>query len=139
MKKKLKNFYTKYKEQILYLIFGVLTTLLSIFIFYILNSVFFINELVANVVAWVLCVAFAFFTNRIWVFKQNDNDKKILYQIILFYLGRLSTLGIEEGILAIFAIWLKYDSLTVKIVSQVIVIVLNYIISKLIVFRNNNK
>ena len=94
------------------------------------------NELVANALSWILCVLFQFFTNRIWVFDgKTDNNIAFFKQMFSFTAGRVFTLVIEEIILAIFITCLNLPSLPVKLAAQVIVIVLNYVISKLYVFK----
>ena len=132
-------FYVKYKEPLLYLFFGGLTTLISIFVFWLFNGPFGLNELVANLISWVLAVLFAFLTNKTWVFKSTGQEKSFLQLMLSFYAGRLLTLGIEELLLFVFITWLGFNSMAVKIVAQVVVIVLNYVISKLLVFRDKGE
>ena len=121
---------------LLYLFFGGLTFVISIVSYAIFNVAFGINELIANIISWVLAVLFAFFTNRIWVFDgKTDGAKEFLIQMLNFFGGRVATLVVEELILFIFITKLGFGSMAVKTVAQVIVIVLNYIISKLWVFR----
>ena len=95
-----------------------------------------IDELIANVLSWILCVLFQFFTNRTWVFDGRvDGAKAFAVQMGSFFGGRIFTLVIEEIIIAIFITWLGFNSMIVKLVAQVIVIVLNYVVSKLFVFK----
>lgn len=128
-------FYEKHKEVLLYLLFGGLSFILNISFFFFLNGTLKINELISNVISWIVCVLFQFFTNRTWVF-QNDSKKssKFLKQLIDFFGGRIATLIVEECILVVFITWLAFDALCIKILAQVIVILLNYIISKWFVF-----
>ena len=130
----IKNLYNRNKEMILYLAFGIVTTIISISVFWFFTSVIPLNELVANVISFIVAVFFAFLTNRKWVF--NVSDKQGFFKdAVKFYLGRLLTLLIEEGIIFVFITLLSFDSLTVKITAQLIVIILNYIISKIFVFK----
>ena len=100
------------------------------------NGTLGINELIANVICWVLCVLFQFFTNRTWVFDgKTDGTKAFLNQMASFFGGRIFTLVVEEVILAVFITWLGWNSMAIKLVAQVIVIDLNYVISKLFVFN----
>ena len=95
-----------------------------------------LNELIANVITWLICVLFQFFTNRIWVFDgKTETNTQFLKQMLSFTAGRGFTLVIEEIIILVFITWLKFASLPVKLAAQVIVIVLNYIISKVYVFK----
>lgn len=129
-------FYKKYKEALLYLFFGVLTTLINIVVFYLFTEIITLDELVANVIAWIIAVLFAYVTNRIWVFSSHCATKAaFLKEILSFYGGRIFTLLVEEGILLVFIKLLSLNALAVKIVAQVVIIVLNYVISKLFVFK----
>lgn len=83
---------------------------------------------------------FAFFTNRIWVFQSKTYSKKgFTIQMVNFLGGRIVTLIIEEAIILIFITCLEFPSVPVKIAAQIIVIILNYIISKLWVFRKRRE
>lgn len=129
-------FYKKYKEILLYLFFGGLTMIVSIVSYAICNLVFGIDVLVANIISWLLAVMFSFYTNRIWVFQASTNSiSGFLKQMVSFCSGRIVTLIIEEVILFIFITCLHYNSMVVKIIAQVVVVILNYVISKLWVFK----
>jgi putative flippase GtrA len=126
----------KIKEIVLYLFFGGIAFFLNIGLFILFNKALGISELIANVFCWILCVLFQFFTNRTWVFEGKTEDAVAFWkQMLSFFGGRLFTLLVEEVILAVFVTWLKWDSMIVKLAAQVIVIVLNYVISKLFVFK----
>ena len=135
----LRPFYVKYKEPLLDLFFGGLTTLISIFVFWLFNSPLGLNELVANLISWLLAVLFAFLTNKTWVFQSGGQEKGFLSLMLSFYAGRLVTLGVEELLLLVFITWLGFNSMAVKIVAQIVVIVLNYVISKLLVFSDKGE
>ena len=129
-------FYKKYKEGLLYLFFGGLTFFLSIFLFWFMDSVMHLNEVVNNSIDWVICVAFQFFTNRTWVFDGKVETKKdFLKQAGSFTLGRLFTLVVEDALIFIFITLMGFPKMPVKLGATFVVIVLNYIISKLIVFK----
>ena len=114
----------------LYLFFGGLTFIVSIVTYAVFNVSMGINELIANVMSWVLAVLFAFATNRVWVFQAPTHTiTEFLKQMLSFFGGRVVTLVIEEIILLIFITWLGFNSMVVKVIAQVIVIVLNYVIS----------
>lgn len=131
--------YTKYKSVLLYVFFGGLTTVISIGSFAVCNTSLKINELIANVISWVCAVAFAYVTNRIWVFQSAAKGKEILTEVVSFFSGRLITLCIEEAMLLVFVTILRFNSLIIKVSAQFVVLVLNYFISKLIVFRKNKR
>lgn len=126
----------KYKEVILYIFFGGLTTLVSIGSFAWCDVAMGMNPLFANVISWILAVTFAFVTNKRWVFEaKTEGWKDTLGQAAQFYSGRLLTLGMEEVILLIFINGLGWNSIVVKIVAQFFVLVANFIISKWFVFK----
>lgn len=128
-------FYKKNKEILLYLFFGGLIFLVSISSYAVFNIRIGWNALTANIASWILAVAFAYVTNRAWVFESStDRGSNLIKEITGFVGGRIATLVIEELILFIFITELGMNSILVKIVAQVIVITLNYVISKL-VFR----
>ncbi len=133
------GFYTKNKMVLMYIFFGGLTTLISIVSFAILDVSCNLNEHVANVISWIFAVSFAYVTNRIWVFQSKSVGKNILKEIFSFFAGRLATIGIEEIILLVFVTWLNLNSVSIKIATQFVVLVLNYFISKIIVFKNKKE
>ncbi|NLK45434.1 MAG: GtrA family protein [Treponema sp.] len=129
-------FYKKYKETLLYLFFGGTAFFLNIGLFAAINYCFHINELVNNIICWIICVFYQYFTNKTWVFDGHvDTIGALIKQILSFFGGRLFTLFIEEVIIAIFITWLGFNTMIVKLVAQIIVIILNYVISKLVVFK----
>lgn len=126
-------FYKKHKSVLLYLLFGGLTTLVSIGIFALCLPV--MDVLVANILSWVGAVSFAYATNRTWVFSSKEKGIGILGEAGAFFGGRIVTLALEEAILYVFISLLFLSPLPVKILAQVIVLILNYGISKLFVFK----
>lgn len=129
-------FYKKHKEVLMYLFFGGWAFFLNIGLFAAIDT-FGVNELINNIVCWGICVLFQFFTNRTWVFDGHvDNSREFIKQMGSFISGRIGTLVIEEIILAIFITWLGMNSVVIKLIAQIVIIALNYIISKLIVFKN---
>jgi putative flippase GtrA len=133
---KLKVLCLKYKEILLYLIFGGLTTVVSMLSFWLSYNVLGIHELIANVISWICAVTFAYFTNAKWVFESKaETGRERMREAVSFYTGRLATLGVEELIMLVFATLLGFNGLAVKFVAQVVVVILNYVISKLFVFK----
>lgn len=134
----MKELYLKYKEIINYLIFGVLSTVVSLVVYYgltltILDPNKAIELQIANILSWVSACTFAYFTNRKWVFENKE--KASLKEASKFYLARVSTLVIDMGLMFIFVTKLGVNDKIMKLIVQVIVIVLNYIFSKFIVFK----
>lgn len=141
--KKIKDLLIRYKQVILYLIFGVMTTVvdwgISFLLYYfwgaaIEKTVLLVH--VVNTIAWAAAVLFAFVTNRIWVFHSDSKGfLPILRELGSFAGGRVMTLLLQEAMFAVFFDWLGVNEYLVKIVAAVLVVVLNYFISKLLVFR----
>lgn len=125
------------KELVLYTVFGNMTFIISIGAYAVFNVALGINELIANAFAWVFAVLFSYITNKKWVFRVSTPTKTAaLVQMFAFFSGRFFTLIVEETIIFFFITMLSYPSMWVKLSAQVVVVVLNYIISKLFVFKN---
>ena len=134
--KPFRSFYTAHKEVLLYLLFGGLTTVLSIAAFWLFAQQMGIDALIANVLSWVLAVLFAYVTNRTWVFADKARTRAgIAREMASFFGGRLATLGMEEALIAVFITWLGFPAMAVKIAVAVVVIAANYFISKFFVFK----
>ena len=150
MMKKIKTLFIKYKEIITYIIFGILTTLVNFFAFWIFTKIF-VNDLylVNNAIAWVVGVVFAYVTNKLFVFESKSWDLKLITKEITGFLGaRIFSFLVEEGGMFLFisVLGLGEKSLAlagfiitgqfiVKILLAVIVVVLNYVFSKFIIFK----
>lgn len=134
--KKMHPIYLKYKELALYGIFGIGTVLISILSYALFTEAFGWNILLSNALSWVFATSFAFYTNRKYVFVSHAKGVFAFFmQLWGFSFGRLVTLGIEEWMLFMFVQRMKLPNMPVKSCSQVVVIALNYVFSKLIVFR----
>ena len=134
----MKELLKKYSEIIRYLIIGVLTTMVSLGVYYILTLTVFdpkkaIELQITNIISWIASVTFAYFTNRSFVFQQTQ--KMSLKEAVNFYLSRLSTLGIDMIMMYIFVTLLDFNDKIIKLIVQVVVIVLNYVFSKFFVFN----
>ena len=135
----LSSLYKKYKEIINYLIFGGLTTLISIDTYTIFTKICNIDYLISNVLSWIIAVLFAFITNKLFVFESKSKDKKLVSkEITNFFFFRIVSLGIEMVIMYTFVDLLSINDLITKVIAQVIVILSNYIFSKVFVFKKNN-
>lgn len=131
------DYIKKHKEMLLYLIFGVLTTLLNIVAYGLMKNILNIDYMISNIIAWCLSVAFAYITNKTYVFNSNKNNKvDIIKEIILFISLRLSSLAIDIAIMYIGVSILLINDMFIKIIANIIIIIINYIMSKKIVFKN---
>lgn len=137
--KKIKNLYLKHNEMISYLFFGGLTTLVSFVTYALFARVFLLSVVSSNIISWIISVLFAYVTNRFFVFKS---DKKgfvpILGEMASFFGSRLLSGVFETLIMFVFVDLLHFHDLIIKLIATVIVIVLNYVFSKLFVFKNKN-
>lgn len=134
----IKELYLKYKEIINYLIFGVLTTVVSLATYYIcvytfLNPDNSLQLQVANIVSWIAGVTFAYITNRKFVFESEEQEK--LKEAGKFVTSRIATLLTDMLIMFIGVTILKLNDKIIKLISQIIVIIANYLLSKMLVFR----
>ena len=137
VKELLKN--DKIREIIAYLIIGFLTTVLNLVVYYVCTTWFLdpekiINVEIANVIAWTVAVIFAYVTNRVIVFRSKD--EKVLKEGIKFFLGRIFTLLLELALMALMVSVIRMNDKIAKIICQVVIIVGNYVISKIFVFKN---
>lgn len=137
----MKELFNKYKEIIMYLIFGVLTTVISLIVYYaitytILNPNNSIYLQIANILSWIAGVLFAYFTNRKYVFESKNENK--LKEFISFVGARVTTLILDMLIMGVGVSLLHGNDKILKLISQVLVIVGNYVLSKLIVFKKKN-
>lgn len=133
---KLKELFARYREIILYLIFGAGTTAVDFAVSLTLVYLFDVNLYLSKVIAWVCAVAFAYVTNRIFVFQSvNRGAKKVLLEAGEFVAGRLISLGAQELVMVALYDGMKMSEWSVLILSSVLVIILNYIFGKLLVFR----
>ncbi len=132
---RIKSLILKHRQIILYLIFGVLTTAVDWLISFALYAAG-INVHVADVIAWICAVLFAFVTNRKLVFESTERTPRaIARELAVFSGGRVTTLLLQELIVLVFYDLLSWNPYFVKIIAAVLVVVLNYLISKLLVFR----
>ena len=136
-----KKIHSKYREIINYLIFGVLTTVISLIIYYVLTLTILnpnnsIELQIANIISWCAGVLFAYFTNRKYVFESKNKNK--LKEFVTFTTARVTTLILDMIIMFIFVTTLHLNDKIFKLVSQVLVVVGNYVLSKLIVFKRDN-
>lgn len=137
---KIKELYLKYKEIINYLIVGGLTTVLSLMVYYglvftVLDPNIPLELQTANILSWIAGVIFAYFTNRKFVFESKNPNK--IRESIKFVGARISTLLLDMLVMYIGVTVLLFNDKIMKIISQILVIVGNYVMSKLFVFKKD--
>lgn len=139
-KRTIRSLFNKYKEVIMYLIFGVLTTIVSLVVYYllvytVLDPKSALELQIANIISWIMGVTFAYVTNRKFVFESKNNNH--LKEVGSFVAARVLTLLLDMLIMFVGVTLLSGNDKIFKLVSQVLVIVLNYVFSKLFVFKKD--
>lgn len=126
----------KHKSFIAYGVFGVFTTIVNIVTYNICyNSVGMSNTL-SNIVAWILAVVFAYLTNKIWVFGSKSWKWEVLRREVTAFIScRLATGVLDLVIMFICVDIMHWHALLMKVISNVLVIILNYVFSKLVIFK----
>jgi putative flippase GtrA len=136
----MKKLLIKYKELIMYGIFGVGATLINIVTFHLFYNVIHASLLVSNIVAWVFAFIFAFVTNKLFVFESKSwEGQKARKEFFDFLLTRLATLVVDTVLIWLFIDVLKWDSIVSKIIDNVVVIVINYVASKFWIFAKKKQ
>ena len=134
--KKLTDWYREHREGMRYLVFGVLTTLLNLLIFTICCRIIKIPVLISTIISWIIAVLFAYVTNKLYVFDSKVIQKKELArEIISFFYARIITLVIEIVFLWATVIKLGFNEIIMKIIVNIIVIILNFVFSKIFIFK----
>uniref|UniRef100_UPI0040575F80 GtrA family protein n=1 Tax=Acetatifactor sp. TaxID=1872090 RepID=UPI0040575F80 len=129
----------KYKGIISYLFFGVCTTVINIVVYNIFYYVLHVSNVNSNIVAWIVAVLFAFITNKLFVFDSTSlTAKVVLYELLSFLGCRLITGVLDLGIMYVTVDCLEQNAMLWKIITNVLVIILNYIASKLVIFKKRS-
>ncbi|WP_045518249.1 GtrA family protein [Neobacillus niacini] len=128
----------KDKRQIVnYLIFGVLTTFINIVTYGFLTKALHIDYKLATTIAWLVSVLFAFITNKLYVFNSKELTVVLLIkELMSFLFFRLISYGIDIALMILLVEWLEADDLFSKVISNVVVVIINYVASKQIIFNN---
>ena len=136
----LKNLLEKYRDMIAYLIFGVLTTVINIVVYWAAAHVLHIPTVPSTVIAWIAAVLGAYLTNRKWVFHSEASGKKeILQEVLRFFAARLAT-GIFDWVFMYVTVdRMGWNDVAMKVIANVVVIISNYVLSKLVVFRKKKQ
>ncbi|WP_240422335.1 GtrA family protein [Listeria costaricensis] len=123
------------KELIMYVIMGVLTTVVNLIVFYLLISTG-ADYKVAVVVAWILSVLFAYITNKKYVFENKTSTMKaFLWEMGSFFFFRLLSLGLNMIVMIVMVDQMHLGEMFSQIVANVLIIIFNYVASKLVIFR----
>lgn len=133
-----KKYFRQYRELILYVLFGGLTTVVNIAVFWVCSTPVHLATVPSTVAAWIVSVLFAYLTNRIWVFESKARGlPAVVREIVLFFGCRVLSGVIDVGIMWLFVDVLHCNSLLMKIISNILVVILNYLFSKVLIFRKS--
>ena len=133
---KLRELIKKHWDIVSYLFFGVLTTAVSYLVYFPLYNLLDLSATVSNALSWIAAVAFAYVTNKPFVFKSHDWSRKTVIPELLKFIGCRIGSGLAETILLLITVDLLHiNGNVMKLVASVVVVILNYIGSKLLVFN----
>lgn len=132
----IKKLLVKYQDIISYLFFGVLTTVVNYLVYLPCYNLLGLSGSASNVIAWVFAVAFAYLTNKPFVFKSNDWSKQTVIPELSKFIGsRVFSGALETAIIFVTVDVLAFDGVIMKLVTSVLVVIVNYVASKLVVFK----
>lgn len=136
MTEKIRKLVEKHRDILAYLFFGALTTLVNFLVYTPLHSWMHLSAAASNVIAWAVAVAFAYLTNKPFVFQSHDWSRDTVLPELGKFVGcRIGSGLLETGFLALTVDWLHWNGIVMKVIAAVAVVVLNYIGSKLLVFK----
>ena len=136
--KSLVKFYRDHQEEMRYLVFGVLTTLVNVIVYGLCFYIIKINNGISNGLAWVISVTFAYITNKYYVFNSKVKTKKaLIYEISSFYGCRLLTFVVDEILMILTVNKFGFNALLMKVIVNIIIIILNFVLSKVIIFKKS--
>lgn len=134
--KKIRSLIEKHYDILAYLFFGVLTTVVNYVVYLPCYNLLGLSAALSNVIAWVVAVAFAYLTNKPFVFHSHDwSAKAVVPELTKFVGSRVASGALETGIIFVTVDCLQWNGNVMKLVTSVLVVVLNYVASKLLVFR----
>ena len=138
--KHIRQFVEKYKELLSYIFWGAASTAVNYGVYFLCTKPLQLDYLTSNVIAWVVSVAFSFVVNKLFVFESRSLAvKTVLSELWKFVSARIFSGVLETGILFVFVTLLHMNDSVVKIAAGVIVIILNYVMSKLLIFNKTKK
>lgn len=133
------DIYKRYKEGITYILGGAMTTIVNYSVYIVCTRLLGMGYLAGNLSAWIVAVIFAYITNKYFVFQTPWYPARIIKECISFVIGRVASLAIESVILYLFIDILLFNDILVKIISNIVVVVLNYMFAKLFIFQKKEK
>ena len=137
---KIKEIFKKFREQIMYIIFGVLTTIVNYVVYLVLTKMMNIDYMISTVISQIFAMIFAYITNKIYVFEAKNNSfKGLIKEMVSFFSVRIVSLFLDMGFMKLFVDIMHLNDAIMKLVSNALIIIANYIFSKLFIFKKNDK
>lgn len=128
----------KHWDIVSYLFFGVLTTVVNYIVYLPCYNLLSFSAAISNMIAWIAAVAFAYLTNKPFVFRSHDwSAKTVIPELSKFVGARIASGVLETGIIFLTVDLLRWNGNVMKLVTSVLVVIINYVASKLLVFRNS--
>ena len=138
MKEKIRKLFLRYYDLIMYLVFGVMTTAVNYLVYLPCFNMLGLSASVSNMISWVVSVAFAFLTNKPFVFRSHDWSAKVVWPELVKFVGCRVGSGVMETVILFLTVdTLRWNGNIWKLVTSVLVVVVNYVGSKLLVFRKS--
>ncbi len=132
----LRTLLQKHREIVSYIFWGVMTTAVNYAAYFLLRNVFLVPLVAGNAAAWAVSVLFAYFVNKLFVFRSKDWAWRVaLRELWQMVASRIFSLGLETGILWLFVEKLLLNEFIVKLAANVLVVIVNYVLSKFIIFN----
>lgn len=132
----LKELFNKYKELISYGFWGVATTVVNYAVYFLCTQGLHVNYMLSNVISWIVAVVFAFLVNKVFVFGSSRWERETLFgELWKFVSARVLSGAMETLVLFVFVDLLHFNDGIIKIVVGILVILLNYVVSKLLIFK----
>ena len=132
----LRTLLQKHREIVSYIFWGVMTTAVNYAAYFLLRNVFLVSLVAGNAAAWAVSVLFAYFVNKLFVFRSKDWAWRVaLRELWQMVASRIFSLGLETGILWLFVEKLLLNEFLVKLAANVLVVIVNYVLSKFIIFN----
>lgn len=127
-------------EVFIYLFFGGLATVVNFVIYFFARDAFNLNLFNSNSISWLAAVLFAFVTNKLWVFKsESENFFELIIEFGKFIFYRIVSYGLDMGMMFLFVDSLEIADFWAKLITQVAVVIANYLFSKLFIFKSKDK
>lgn len=131
----MKKLIEKYHEQISYLFWGGMTTLVSYATYFVFSRLFDLDPLISNVLSWICAVAFAYVTNKIFVFRSASWEPGVVAnEVWKFVSARIFSFFLEMAIMFVFVKIFHFNDLVVKVCANIVVVIVNYFLSKFLIF-----